>query len=215
VILTDREDALAFLSKIGEGIAHIFGSECEVVIHEMFGDHFINVAIYNGHISGREIGSKLSVYGNVSSFEGEEKKRITNDYINQLVTMPSGNILKSSTFQLKGDNYHFALGINYDITVLNQMKNVMAHLTDVTGDLKHHIIGEEQTNIEAVFNACVEIINKPIERMKKSDRVALVMLLKERGAFNMQKSVPYVADQLGISKYTVYNYLNEIGESSI
>ena len=33
-------------------------------------------------------------------------------------------------------------------------------------------------------------------------------LLDERGAFQLRKSVEEVADALGVSRFTVYNYLN-------
>ena len=46
--------------------------------------------------------------------------------------------------------------------------------------------------------------------MKKQDRKMMVQLLKERNFFNLQKSVPYVAERLDVSKYTIYKYINEI-----
>ena len=50
----------------------------------------------------------------------------------------------------------------------------------------------------------------PVDLMKKSDRIELVRQLQDKGAFHIQRSVPYVAERLGITKFTVYNYLNEI-----
>ena len=35
-------------------------------------------------------------------------------------------------------------------------------------------------------------------------------LLRERSAFSYRKSVPYVAGRLGVSRYTVYKYLDEL-----
>ena len=35
-----------------------------------------------------------------------------------------------------------------------------------------------------------------------------VRLLRERGAFGLRKSVSSVADALGVTRFTVYNYLN-------
>ena len=34
---------------------------------------------------------------------------------------------------------------------------------------------------------------------------------KQMGVFPvLQRSVPYVAERMGVSKYTIYNYLNEL-----
>ena len=40
----------------------------------------------------------------------------------------------------------------------------------------------------------------------------LMLQLRERNAFSYRKSVPYVAGRLGVSRYTVYKYLEEVGE---
>jgi predicted transcriptional regulator YheO len=46
--------------------------------------------------------------------------------------------------------------------------------------------------------------------MSKSDRVQVVKLLDERGVFQLRKSVPLVAERLGVTQKTVYNYLTEL-----
>jgi uncharacterized protein YqgV (UPF0045/DUF77 family) len=48
-------------------------------------------------------------------------------------------------------------------------------------------------------------------RLRDLDRVAkqrAVRLLEERGAFNLRRSIDDVADAMGVSRITVYNYLN-------
>ena len=44
-----------------------------------------------------------------------------------------------------------------------------------------------------------------------ADRMRIIQLLYERNVFQMQKAVPYVAERLNISRFTVYNYLKELG----
>lgn len=41
-----------------------------------------------------------------------------------------------------------------------------------------------------------------------------VRLLDERGAFQLRKSINEVADQMGVSCITIYNYLNSIRDTS-
>ena len=41
-----------------------------------------------------------------------------------------------------------------------------------------------------------------------------VRLLDERGAFRLRKSINEVADQMGVSRITIYNYLNSIRDGS-
>ncbi|MBA8924574.1 uncharacterized protein YqgV (UPF0045/DUF77 family) [Kutzneria viridogrisea] len=44
--------------------------------------------------------------------------------------------------------------------------------------------------------------------LTRADKQRAVRLLEERGAFSLRKSVPAVAEALGVTRFTVYNYLN-------
>lgn len=207
----NREEAFNFLCLIAEGAAAMFGSNCEALIHDMSGDCIVTTAIYNGHVSGRKIGSTYSIFGNDTRDSDSSDVDLDKNYINKLVVLPSGNIVKSSTFHLLGENYHFALGFNLDITVMDQMRRVLDNLTAVEGELRESITRSEEPQIEFMVQTCLAMVNKPVDQMKKADRIAVVRLLKDRNAFNIQRSVPYIADRLKISKYSIYKYLSEIG----
>ena len=60
------------------------------------------------------------------------------------------------------------------------------------------------------FEQEVEKSGKTIVSMNKKDRLTLIKNLNEVGVFKVQKSIPYVAELMGISRYTIYNYLREI-----
>lgn len=50
--------------------------------------------------------------------------------------------------------------------------------------------------------------------LPRADKQRAVRLLEERGAFTLRKSVEAVAKAIGVSRFTVYNYLNrEQGDS--
>ena len=205
-----KEEAYEFLCKVAEGIALTFGPNCETVIHEMHGQRIKNLEVYNGHVTGRKAGSTTSIFGNDTAVEDETYQNLDFDYTNQMVVTASGRQLKSSTYHMRGEDFHYALGINFDITVMDQMMGILKHMTNTQGDLLDSIAEQEQTNMEAIFQSCMETINRPLENMKKNERLILVKRLKEKGIFNIQKSVPYVAERMGVSKYTIYNYLNEL-----
>lgn len=46
--------------------------------------------------------------------------------------------------------------------------------------------------------------------LSRVDKQRAVHLLNERGAFRLRKAVEEVADALGVSRFTVYNYLNAV-----
>jgi hypothetical protein len=60
-----------------------------------------------------------------------------------------------------------------------------------------------------VHVAAVELeIGASLGDLSREDKQRAVKLLSERGAFRLRKSVEDVAALLGVSRFTVYNYLN-------
>jgi predicted transcriptional regulator YheO len=51
-------------------------------------------------------------------------------------------------------------------------------------------------------------IGRPLSDMTRADKQRLVRYLDERGAFALRRSVESVAETLGVSRFTVYNYLD-------
>ena len=51
-------------------------------------------------------------------------------------------------------------------------------------------------------------IGRPLAEMTRADKQQLVGYLDERGAFALRKAVERVAEILGVSRFTVYNYLD-------
>ncbi|MBR12424.1 MAG: transcriptional regulator [Acidimicrobiaceae bacterium] len=50
----------------------------------------------------------------------------------------------------------------------------------------------------------------PRAEMDRAQKQEVVSLLNERGAFTLRKSVEDVAEALGVSRFTVYNYLERV-----
>ena len=86
-------------------------------------------------------------------------------------------------------------------------------LVSIGTDLNEAINDSSNSQLEDIFNDCLTIVGKPVEAMKKNDRIQLIALLMQRNAFSFQKSITYVADQLKVSRYTIYKYCHEIEES--
>jgi hypothetical protein len=50
----------------------------------------------------------------------------------------------------------------------------------------------------------------PMPKLSREDKQRAIRLLDERGAFILRRAVEDVADAMGVSRITVYNYLNAI-----
>ena len=60
----EKDEVLDFLKRLAESIAVMFGDCCETLVHDMSVPGHPILAIYNGKVSGREIGSTQDIYGN-------------------------------------------------------------------------------------------------------------------------------------------------------
>ena len=69
-----------------------------------------------------------------------------------------------------------------------------------------------------LFDECLAALGKPVDALGKADRLKLVAMMEQKNAFSYRKSVPFVSRRLGVSRYTVYKYLDELarkdGEAS-
>lgn len=50
----------------------------------------------------------------------------------------------------------------------------------------------------------------PLTQLSRTDKQLAVKLLDQRGAFILRRAVEDVADAMGVSRITVYNYLNSL-----
>ena len=207
----NREDMLAFLKNEAQGIAKMFGPNCETIVHDMTRPGHPILAIYNGTVTGREIGSTADIFGDIGDYD--ETIYQNKDYTNQLVLSRDGRTLKSSTFNIVGNDFHFALGINMDITNMVRATQMLTELSATSGDLQQTLMQDARSQLEELLRECVSAVGKEPGLMKKTDRMRIIRMLYKRRAFTYQKSVAIVAERLNVSRYTVYKYMHELEEA--
>ena len=117
------------LEQIAKAIAAQFGSNCEVVIHELSGKSAYSsiVAIENGHVTGRKVGDGPSHV--VLEQLGHEDDN-AEDQLGYLTRTKDGKILKSSSVYIRDETGKVTgiLGINYDISMMQLFENSLHDL---------------------------------------------------------------------------------------
>jgi hypothetical protein len=53
-------------------------------------------------------------------------------------------------------------------------------------------------------------LGAPLPTLSREDKQRAIRLLDDRGAFTLRRAVEDVADAMGVSRITVYNYLNAL-----
>lgn len=205
----ERAEAFEFLDRTARGIAEMFGSSCETLVHDMGDPRHPILAIYNGQISGRSVGSTMDILGTAKELD---ETALVTDFVNLYATTPSGQQIKSSTFHLIGDGYNLALGINFDYTSLVYANRILVDLMSAEADLQSAMWQGGDGRLAEIFDECLAAVGKPVDALTKRDRMKIIALLDQKNAFSFRKSVPYVAKHLQVSRYTVYKYLGELAE---
>ena len=202
-----REEAFEFLDRTARGIAEMFGPACETLVQDMErSDHPI-LSIYNGQVSGREVGSTRDILGSDKKLDATA---LSTDFVNLYATTPMGRQIKSSTFHMIGEGYNLALGIDFDFTSLSFANRTLVGLMSADADLQSALWTGGAGQIQEIFEESLAAIGKPAGELNKDDRLRLVALMDQKNAFSFRKSVPFVASQLKVSRYTVYKYLDEL-----
>jgi len=164
-------------------------------------------------VSGRKIGDGASKVV-LETLEAIEKGDIIVDHLGYRTTTQDGRILKSSTVFLKDSTgkYRWVLGINYDVTAL---MNVDAALQSITTVESRDSNGDGQIPLnvndllDSLINQSVKRIGKPPALMNKEEKIQAIQFLRDAGAFLITKSGDKVSNFYGISKFTLYSYIDQ------
>ncbi|MCL2589036.1 MAG: helix-turn-helix transcriptional regulator [Oscillospiraceae bacterium] len=200
------------LSRLIKMIAAEFGDGCEVVLHDLTKDYDQTiVAIENNHITGRNIGDSGTNLG-LEILRGTTE---AGDRYNYFTKTKGGKLLRSSSTYLK-DEAGKVIGsicINFDISDYLQMENMLSKITNTSDQKKQPEVTEVFANnvnelLDHLIVESLEIIRKKPEDMTRADKIKMVEFLDSKGAFLITKAGDRICDYLGISKFTLYNYLD-------
>ncbi len=207
------EEQLDFYKRLAHALALQFGSSCEVVVHDLESadpSHSI-VAIENGHVTGRKLGDGPSHVVLEALHAGDAKLE---DRLAYLTKTADGKILKSSTVFIR-DERGRAVGIfavNYDITILRAMGDTIAEVVGTEPSAPREpepIVRSVADLLDDLIEQSVQLVGTPVALMSKEEKVRAIRYLNDTGAFLITKSGPKVCKYFGISKYTLYSYLDE------
>lgn len=207
------ETQLDFYKRLAHALALQFGSGCEVVVHDLETtdpSHSI-VAIENGHVTGRKLGDGPSHVVLEALHAGTERLE---DRLAYLTKTADGKILKSSTVFIRDDEGRTMgiFAVNYDITILRAMGDTIAEVVGTGPSAPREpepIVRSVADLLDDLIEQSVQLVGTPVALMTKEEKVRAIRYLNDTGAFLITKSGPKVCKYFGISKYTLYNYLDE------
>lgn len=207
-----QEQELDRLKQLAKGVAAQFGSNCEVVIHEISekSTYHSIVAIENGHVTGRKVGDGPS---HVVLEQLGNRRNDTPDQLCYLTRTPDGKILKSSSIYIRNDEGEICaiFCINFDISTMaiaeNMLRNFMA-VGETEQREPERITLSVMNLLDDLIRQADELVGKPVALMTKEDKVKAIHFLDTNGAMLITKAGDKIAKHFQISKYTLYSYLD-------
>jgi len=209
------KDDKFFLNRLGiiaDGIAAAFGTNCEVVLHSLEDPSHSIIKIVNGHVTGRQVGFPLTdlavdILGKSDLLESD----VIGSYLNKT---DDGRLLKSVTTVLRNASGR-AIGfmcINIDLSV-PMWDFLRGFLVSEEGLAIENVVERFPSDVDELISKTTEEVMKNISmqrEMSPSEKNKLIVQeLFMKGMFNIKGVVDIVAKEMGISRYSVYNYIRE------
>ena len=209
-------------------LGHILGQDYEVALHELNDDANEIIAIYNGELTGRHLGSPLS--NKMLEFVAGRLYE-TKDYVLRFETVSAtGKKMCSNSMFIKGHRGELAglLCINFDAS---RYEELSARILDLCGSAIRpaapsgtHLIADSADPSEAgrdyptsIAGATASIVSHvvaaypvPVDRLTQDEKMEIMDTLNHKGVFLLKGSVSYVAKELHSSEASIYRYLGKL-----
>jgi predicted transcriptional regulator YheO len=223
-VAIERRQLMNALHPVVRMLGTIVGSDIEVVLHDLTRPESSIVAIANGHVSNRRVGnSVLSGPKNDRGFVaakqalsagGQAVHSIVGDYP---TLTRAGRQLKSSTvvFRDSGGVPFAALCVNADLTMMQAAHAWLDRQLRPSGGAAGEDRAEEPEMgalIKEIISDAVKRLGKPVNLMDREEKVQAVQAMMQRGLFIVKGGVERAAAALGVSRFTIYNYLDVLRE---
>ena len=202
-----------------DAIAATFGSNCEVVLHDLRNLDRAIVKIANGHITGRKVGAPITDMG-LRLFEEDKINKKGTAVIGYRTKTKEGRELRSTTIFIRDekDNAVGCLCINIDLTPYLATRNLVDQICQPINP--DNVEAEKESpekfvsDVDSLMGQLIEKVmnnaNKPLISMSREDKLQVMMDLKKRGFFLIKGSVRRLSGEWGVSLPTIYKYLEEI-----
>ncbi|MDQ0766449.1 helix-turn-helix transcriptional regulator [Streptomyces canus] len=201
------EHLIGEAEKIAVALGRMFPGLCEVVLHDLRHPRHAIRAIEN-NLSGRQVGDSVTELG-LARIADPEYPSVLQNYPNRF---PDGRPVKSTSIGLKNaaGEYIAALCLNLDVSVLSPVTLTLSNL--VATDTEHR-----EQPLETLRDRNTRELRHTVEEwaaeraatprsLSRHDKKALVRQLHQDGYFDSRDAAQTIADLLGVSRATVYNY---------
>jgi len=215
----ERQLTLTVLKAAIQALGSVVPGNLEIPLHDLDHPEHSVVAIVNGHLSGRVAGSPILAAPEQDQGFKALMQATAEQHGCEPVVLPDypthlkGRSLRSATaiFRDSSGQPFASLCVNTDITGLDAAMRFLQQLQPLGAAPAQGNPGEP-ADMSLLMG---EIIQDSLQRsgqgrMNKQAKVEAVRVMQERGLFIVKGGVEKAAEALGVTRYTVYNYLEQL-----
>lgn len=203
-------EMLPVLDTLIKGLGKHFGESVEFVVHDYKKDFSRTIiAISNGHVTRREIGDSGTSIG-LKIMQGEQADDGKFGYISQT---KDGRYLKSSTIYMKDeeDKMIGSVCVNCDITDAMVARNFLNSYVGAGNEaaVETTVYNNVDDLLISLINESITYVGTPVALMNREQKIEGIRYLNNKGAFKIKNANITIAKYYDVSRYTVYNYIND------
>lgn len=207
---------LAHYVNMAQVLGEMFAPILETVVHDLRNPEHSIVAIYNGDLTGREVGDGATNLG---------RRLLDGDFPDVVVgyenKSPNGQKLKSSSLAIRDDDGTLigVLGLNMNVTYFEQFGSFIEQF--ISSKRSDHVTSPERfetapnsmstprEDIQQAIRHYITSRNWNSQQLSYADKREIVEHLYKNGYFKSRGAVTIIADELGLTRPSVYNYKND------
>lgn len=220
-VQAERDAVINAMRPVVPMLAAMAGTHLEVVLHDVSRPENSVVAIANGHISGRAVGSSVlegphGDKGFAAATRVISTKGAVHSVVDGYTTLTAdGRTLKSASAVFRdASGVPFAtLCLNVDVSVFQAthawLEQMLQPFRQAEAQARPPAPATAAPQMDALMQ---EIIGDAVSlaKMSKEEKIQAVREMQRRGLFIVKGGVQRAAAALQVSRFTIYNYMEEL-----
>ena len=195
---------------IADMIQETNGETCEVIIHDLTKSESIVAYAANGVVTGQKAGQDSDYF-----VKQVLSRNLENDHLsNYFFKTADEKVVKSSSALIRDQDGEVIgmLCINIDITMIQNVNIMLMNYLNLKTE-SGSVTGEPdvpQNVMSVIDKLIVSVIGTADTRgLSRAKCVELIRHMDEKGIFLVKGAMDKVAELMGVSRVTIYSYLDE------